>query len=41
MAFISMPYADVIFIVIISGFIVVTIMMEILGKNFSWHEELD
>jgi hypothetical protein len=38
---ISIPYGDVIFAVIIGGFIVITIMMEIMGKNFSWHKELD
>ncbi len=27
--------------VLLGGFIVVTIMMELVGKNFHWHEELD
>lgn len=36
-----MEYANVILAVIIGGFIVITIMMEIIGKNFSWHKELD
>ena len=33
--------AYVILGVIIGGFIVMTILMEILGKNFAWHEELE
>jgi len=33
--------AYVIFAVIIGGFIVMTILMEIVGKDFAWHEELE
>lgn len=33
------PY--LIFAVIIGGFIVVTILMEFVGRKFSWHKELD
>ena len=33
------PY--VIFAVIIVGFIVMTILMEVVGKDFTWHKELD
>ena len=42
MAFsLNIPYANVIFAVIIMGFIVITIIMQFLGKDFSWHKELD
>jgi hypothetical protein len=27
--------------IIIIGFILVTVMMQALGRNFSWHKELD
>ncbi len=27
--------------VIIAGFIIITIMMQVIGKDFSWHKELD
>lgn len=30
-----------IFVVIIVGFILVTLMMQVLGRNFTWHKELD
>ncbi len=30
-----------VFAVIIGGFIVVTIMMQLIGKKFAWHEELE
>jgi hypothetical protein len=33
--------AYVILAVIIGGFIVMTILMEIVGKDFAWHEELE
>ena len=33
------PY--VIFATIIAGFIVVTVMMQLVGKNFAWHQELE
>jgi hypothetical protein len=33
------PY--VIFGIIIGGFIVMTLLMEFLGRDFSWHKELD
>lgn len=31
----------VIFGVIIAGFIVMTILMQIVGKDFAWHKELE
>jgi hypothetical protein len=31
----------VIFGSIIGGFIVVSILMQIIGKNFTWHQELE
>jgi hypothetical protein len=30
-----------IFVILIIGFIAVTLMMQLVGKNFHWHEELD
>lgn len=33
--------AYVIIGVIFGGFIVVTIMMQVVGKNFAWHQELE
>ena len=31
----------VIFAVIIGGFIAVTIMMQLIGRKFAWHQELE
>ncbi len=31
----------VIFAIIILGFIAVTLMMQVIGKKFAWHEELE
>ncbi len=31
----------VIFAVIILGFVAVTLMMQVIGKKFAWHEELE
>jgi hypothetical protein len=37
-----MDYNTILVIVVIfGGFAVVTIMMQLLGKTFSWHAELD
>jgi hypothetical protein len=33
--------AYVILGVIIGGFVLVTIMMQLVGKGFAWHEELE
>ena len=30
-----------IFAIFIGGFIVVSIMMQIIGRNFAWHQELE
>jgi hypothetical protein len=36
-----MDYGNVIIALIIAGFIIITIMVQYLGKDFSWHKELD
>lgn len=30
-----------VFVVIIAGFILVTLMMQAVGRGFTWHKELD